>query len=392
MKRLSFIIALIFVFAGGVLLLELIQRDSGYVLISLFGISLEMSFWFALFAVLCILLGAYVLIRSIKLLLATVLGSTRWYSGLRSNKIEQHYRQGLLNFVVGNFGEAQRCLNRVSQKNNLPVVRTLVQAKSLNECGKIDEALALLIDAELKYPDDQRWLLAVRLNLLISLKRYDEAEALSERLKLLAPHDATVLRQRILLLRELNRVEESTELLPRLSKTKLLTEQELLQEYCLNAQALLQQELDAQKLQAFWNTVPKALKRHYALQLSYAKLLLKIEDTKNLKALIERELNQNYHEEMIEIYAKLPIDDASSQLKQAERWLKRYNEQPMLLFVLAVLAMKNQLWGNARTYLEKTLALKPSAEAMSLLALVSEKCGDKEESYELYKKAANLLV
>ncbi len=58
--------------------------------------------------------------------------------------------------------------------------------------------------------------------------------------------------------------------------------------------------------------------------------------------------------------------DAAKQLKQVETWLKSYPDDAALLLAAARLSMANELWGKARSYLESSLALAPTADAYAL--------------------------
>ncbi|WP_096086735.1 heme biosynthesis HemY N-terminal domain-containing protein [Agaribacterium haliotis] len=393
MKRLSVLLFALLAFAGGIFLLELIQRDSGYVLISLYGLSFETSFWFAVFSLLLVALTLTFLWRSLGALLGILLRGTRWYSGRRVLRVEHHYRQGLLNYLSGNPREALRQLEKVSRREELPVIRVLVQAKSLASCGDYDKALAMLSDAELLYSEDQPWIVAERLRLLIELERYDEASALLQRLKALVPNDPALLTQEQFLLSKQQQFQASAALLPAMQKNKQLDKDSLVQQYARQLEGLAASgQISESDVAGLWREVPKKLRREQLLLSGYAELLLKTNQHSLLKELIEFEVDHQYQKTLVELYAKIKTEKNDSCLNHAERWLKRYGERPELLFSLGVIAIKNQLWGKARDYLQRSYELEPKAQCLSLKAMVAEQVGDKTLSYELYKKAANSLV
>ena len=143
MKRLAFF-SLLFVVLG-IFLIEKIQTDAGYVLISFGTRTIETSIWFAIACVISVfLLVLFIVWLGLKLW-TSVTGSVTWLSSRRSLKVEQKFRDGLLHFFTGNWEQAKSLLSNRS-KEGLPIVRALATAEALDRQGDRDgqEAVARL--------------------------------------------------------------------------------------------------------------------------------------------------------------------------------------------------------------------------------------------------------
>ena len=77
-------------------------------------------------------------------------------------------------------------------------------------------------------------------------------------------------------------------------------------------------------------------------------------------------LKRDWHPPLVLAYGEVRGADLAKQLKQVETWLKTYPEDAALLLAAARLSMANELWGKARSYLESSLALAPTADAYAL--------------------------
>jgi len=57
----------------------------------------------------------------------------------------------------------------------------------------------------------------------------------------------------------------------------------------------------------------------------------------------------------------------------------------VLLQAMGRIALKNQLWGKARSFLEQAIALQPTVEGYQLLGYLMEKLDDNERAVECFR-------
>jgi HemY protein len=91
------------------------------------------------------------------------------------------------------------------------------------------------------------------------------------------------------------------------------------------------------------------------------------------------------------MYGIVEADDATKQLKRAEKWLQQHGEDPDLLLAAARLCLRNELWGKARSYLETVIALRPTPEAYQELGRLFMHLGDDEAAAEAFRNGLFLV-
>jgi HemY protein len=101
-------------------------------------------------------------------------------------------------------------------------------------------------------------------------------------------------------------------------------------------------------------------------------------------------LNRQWNSELVELYGQIELNDPSHQLAVAEGWLKQHPEDAVLLLTLARLALKNKLWGKARSYLEASIAIAPSPESYQQLGLLLEGMGESDKAMECFRAGLGL--
>jgi HemY protein len=114
---------------------------------------------------------------------------------------------------------------------------------------------------------------------------------------------------------------------------------------------------DAAGLREYWNRLPDGARRHPKIARAAAKSFLQLGGDREAVDILAESLERDWNTELVEIYGECRPADATRQLEQAERWLLRHNQDPVLLRVLGTLCQRRQLWGKAQTYFEASLAL-----------------------------------
>ena len=140
-------------------------------------------------------------------------------------------------------------------------------------------------------------------------------------------------------------------------------------------------------LKRAWSAVPKALRRHPALVATYARQLLRQGEPAAAESVLRRAIDQEWDEQLVEIYGQALADDTAEQLEMAEGWLHAHPDSPALLFTLGRLALQQNLTSKAQTYLEKSIALRGPAAAGLALGDLFERIGEPQRAREMYRRA-----
>lgn len=143
---------------------------------------------------------------------------------------------------------------------------------------------------------------------------------------------------------------------------------------------------DSDKLQGIWHSLNGRWQRNMELRSLYARLLHQIGDDteaeKHLRWLLKREWNPK----LADLYGCLTAADATAQLSAAEGWLKEYGQSADLLTCLGRLSMRNELWGKAQQYFEKSLLLRPDPVTSAELARLFQALGEKDKAARLFEE------
>jgi HemY protein len=89
---------------------------------------------------------------------------------------------------------------------------------------------------------------------------------------------------------------------------------------------------------------------------------------------------------------RIVLADPLGPLERAEGWLRARPEDPELLATCGKLCLRADLIGKARSYLEASLARKPSAENSLILAELLEQIGEHAAATSWLRRAASCSV
>ena len=102
-------------------------------------------------------------------------------------------------------------------------------------------------------------------------------------------------------------------------------------------------------------------------------------------------MKRDWHPALVQSYGEVRGADPAKQLKQVETWLKSYPDDAALLLAAARLSMANELWGKARSYLESSLALAPTADAYALYGRLLTQLGEDDRALLAFRSGLRLV-
>jgi HemY protein len=103
---------------------------------------------------------------------------------------------------------------------------------------------------------------------------------------------------------------------------------------------------------------------------------------------LEAVLERKWDERLLDEYARCRQPGSRATIEQAETWLKAHPQSQPLLRCLAVICLREKLWGKARAYLEECQRLGEDAQTSLALAELAEAMGDGEGAARHFRKAA----
>ncbi|MEI7036698.1 heme biosynthesis HemY N-terminal domain-containing protein [Fulvimonas yonginensis] len=357
-----------------------VAEDPGYVLVRLHGWRVETT----VVAALVILLLAWALLVGLWRLL-------RWPFGAMSRRHRRVSRQrlgsGLVALMEGRHGDAERDLERAARLEALRGPALLASAEAASRRGEVSRALEALNRAGQAAPQAAR---VVRARVL----RRDGRPA--EALALLTPEaDSGSLTPggwHELALAALATGDHRRALtaLEPLHKSGALGSQRYAALETRVLVAAIEAAPDGQALNTLWSQLPKGQRRAPAVIDAYARRAAGFGLALPAMDEVESALRREWSPQLAETWGALDGDDLDARLRRAEGWLDAHPNDPGLLLALGRMCVRLKLWGKARTYLERSLAVAPSPGAWEAMGDTCVGQGDLPAAQRCYHNALAL--
>ncbi len=373
-----------------------VPADSGYVLISLGHISIEMTFWMAVGIVVALLLISLFTYRLIRGLYRGTTGSMHFLMHGSERNAQRRTAQGLVEFIEGDWKRAKRHLLKSARKSPTPLINYLAAARSAFELGEHDETMELLRSAEQQSPESTLAIALTQARMQLVNKQYEQCVATLTRVKnSVSGHPVVLdlLKKAYIALDDWGALQQ---LLPELRLQKSISDDEMENLRLHISQMLLDDAGDQAKrrsgkealtvLEAAWQKIDKAQRQHVDVVKMYVALLIKNNAGSTAAAVIERFCNKNWDGSLVRLYGLIENADSKQQLLTAEDWLKQRPGTPILMLTLGRLCLRNELWGKAKEYFEHSLQMEKNPEAFAELARLHAHLGDHEKSTALYQQ------
>ncbi|MCE3284125.1 MAG: HemY protein [Steroidobacteraceae bacterium] len=356
---------------GGGLLAHFVLQDPGYVAISV-GVSL---FETTVPVFVLLLIGLYVLTRAG----VESLSAKRRLAELRAQRRHRRARddtqRGLLDLAAGRWRSAEELLTRAAPDADFPAVNYLVAARAADLLDATDRRDEWLARAQEAAPAERAATLVTLAEM--QMRRGQLAAALQTLEQLEASGDLNSRGVELMarLCQKLGRGEQLRALAPRLRSTKELPEaqvNELLAQVQLEELRAAGERRDVAAINAAWADVPRATRRLSQAVAAYARSLMLADDHAAAEKLLREALDDQLDPALTRLYGDVVLKDPLGPLDRAEHWLRKSPEDAELLAASAKLALRAELIGKARSYLEASLARKPTPENALLYAELLE--------------------
>lgn len=367
-------------------------EDPGFIVIGRGMWAIETSL--SMFIITLVLGGiiAYLLIRL--LLLLWYLPARLLYSSptVRQQRAEESLIRGALALIEGQWKNAEQVLlksvyGQLSPLHYLGAAyaasqqqapsRGMEYVEKVREKGNLDSGILALFEAKLQLPHD------------LSVARQKAQQAYR-----LAPKNDEVLLLLLTLYLQLADWQAVLELLPEVRKRKRLSTEQLqrLENRAHLAQirnTMLKNPVQTTKI---WSRISKMTRLQPMIVKVYVKHLMAAGDAVTAEPLLREALKYHWEADLVSLYGELETTNTSQQLSYAESWLKRHEQDPILLQTLGHLSMRNRLWSKAQQYLEESVRLAPSPQTYQLLGNLSKQKGEPAQANDYYRRGLQLAM
>lgn len=371
--------------ALGGLVGALVLQDPGYVLVSYGGTALETSLWFALLALIVVLVVA-------RLLLGVLIGIGRGGSRVRSWRRERRDRaarlqtlRGLQSLAEWRWADARKKLEGAADHAEVPLVNHLYAAVAAHRQGDHGARDELLATARADSDDAALGVAATHAALLHEAGEWHECLAVLGGVRRHAPKSARLLALEADCYRHLGDWQALIELLPDLERQRALPGPAL---------TALRREAWQQRLQqpgsdpaALWADLPRDEKREPAMVAAFARAFLAAQRGADAEPLLRHALEHDWSEALVRLYGLAGAAVPARALGHAEGWLKKHPHDPALLVALGRICLAAEQWAKAREFLEAALKVRPEADVQGELGRLCVALGECERGGELAVQA-----
>ena len=373
--RKMLLLALLALFAG-VGVVALIETDPGYVLVAYGNYTLESSLWVGL-VLLALFTGlVYLVLRLLRRLLSSNRTLMNWLGGRRAKVSQRLTTRGLINLIEGNWTRARRQLLRGAEGNESPLLNYLGAARASAELGEPDKMREYLGLAE---ASDSEAGIAVELTqaeLKLGGGQYEQALATLVRARRNAGKHPQVLKLMCEAYRGLKDWDNLGKLLPEMRKHPVYSGEELraLEREVYGEQ--LAGAADLAALNARWEGVAADLRQDESLQLAYFDGLITQGGFDQAAKFLQRSLKKQWNSALARGYGSLQGERLAKHLGQGEAWLSSHPEDAGLLLGLGRLCCREELWGKARDYFERSYQQEKTADVCAELGRLLAAMGE----------------
>jgi HemY protein len=364
-----------------------LQQEPGYVFISLHHWTVETTLWFSCFAVLILF---FLFDVGLRLLLGLIHFPRRLNQQLKKRRIQKAQaktRQGLIEFSEGYWQQAKTNLIHALPDSDTPLLNYLTAARAAQEMGDSQLRDNYLRQAQEAVPQAKIAVELTQAQLQLANHQWEQALATLRHLQDLAPHHPYVLKLLMHLYEEVKDWSQLIQLLPSLKSKRLLSSHEFQrvekQAYLQSLHDLIKYNQNDTAISKFFTELPKHLRLDAQLVAAYSRYLIQQNQQLEAETLLRRALSKQFNDELIDLYGQL--SHKNEQLAFAESLLKEHANSAALCLGLARLCKAQQLWGKAKVYCEKSLAISPSVAAYVVLGELLEQQNDLKAACIAYR-------
>jgi HemY protein len=335
-----------------------VRLNTGYALLVAPPYRIELSLNLLLFLVVGGFLAVYLSIRLVTRTMRMPRQVRAWRREQKIARARAKQDAALVALLEGRFGKARQHAEEALAIPGSSSLNVMVAARAAMDVRDYDAAESLLARPEAQVQSLAVLRLMLSAEIALEQGQPQVALALLQDLRKEAGMHTAALRLELRTLQAARRWGEVPTLLEQLVKRKVFdASQADLVRISAYSEQLKALQHDAVGLRETWARVPDATRLHPRVARAAAASFLKLGGDREAAEILSTSLQQEWNPELVELYGRCHVADATRQLEQAERWLTTHNHDAVLLRVLGVLCQRAQLWGKAQTYLEASLAL-----------------------------------
>ena len=361
----------------------------GHMVLRLPGWRVETSLSFFIVALLVTIVVLVLLLRLITGIGRLPGRAVRWRKDRRRLRGEATMRRGLLALIEGDWKRAEKLLNKGADESRAPLINYLAAARAAQEQGELERRDQYLRLAHQQSPNADIVIGIAQAELQMNQQQTEQALATLKHLYDRKPDQGHIQQMLVQTYSQVGDWESVLQLLPQLSRAKLIKEEQR-HELELRAYIGLMQRAgnhgSRESLDAVWRDTPRKLRGEPRLVEAYVDECLRIGATDGCEPMLKRALRKQWTPELMTLYGRIEGGDPIKQLDFVEKFLDSHPREPTILLTAGRLSLRCGLWGKAKAYLKQSIDARPQPETYRELADLLRQQGEHAEASRYYQQ------
>lgn len=380
---------------------QMMMTDAGYVLMAYNQTTVETTLWVFLIGVGLAFIIFHLLFNLLFNLNLPTGKWKLWRSASRKRNARKKTLQGLLALSEGEWNKAQTSLTRSAQDADIPLINYIAAAKAAHENGDANSADELLKKALESSPDASLAINITQAQIQASRGQLEAALANLLKLRRKQPKNKQILALLADVSSQLHDWQGVADILPALRQHEALPTKQLENLERTTLLALLKKQRtpaagktpepdhQVRHLQSLWVTLPKTAASYDEVVAEYVTLLIQAQGFKPAEELLRQRLEQKWSEVLIPLYGLVQLPKPRKLYQQAQQWLSKHEQSAGLQLALARLACQCELWTEAVSFYESSVAIHPDLEVCAELARLLHQLDQPEKAALVMSQAFN---
>ena len=361
-------------------------EDNGYVLIQFLEYSLETSL--PIFGL--ILVAVYFLVRIIAVVWSSPSILKQRLTAKKRENSNQRILDGLKLIGMGEFTKAEKKIKSAVSDADGSVLPYLIAAEASVKNENTESYKDWIEQAKQKFPKIETYINLHAAKLMIEAKDYDAALQAINTTLINEPNNLVALK----LLSQVFYETSDWQTLTQKARTILGQTGKNPKLERFFAEAFVHQSRtfsgNTEKLKNLWGLLPSVIENESSVLAARLESTMAGGQHENAEKELRKAIPKTWSHELIKLYAKLDTPDLTTLSKRVDRWLVDRPRDANLWLAASQLAKRDELWTQAKQFLERSIDNKETALAYNELGLILLALGQEDEAIKTFNKALNL--
>lgn len=383
------------IFASAVGLTLAARPNTGYLLAVFPPYRVELSLNFFVVLVLSFIFVMYGLIRLVSSMVSLPVKAREYHLRRAHEKSRSMMLEALASYFEGRYAKAEKSASQAVEAGESPGLNAVIAARAAHELRAFDRRDGYLARAEALDPARKTLRLMTNAELLIDERRYSDALSILKMLKESGGRQHTAaLRLELKAHQHLKHWDDVLDLAAQLDTRNAFDAaySEQLKRHARMEKLKRKVSEGREGFLSYWQKLPEAERKDAKVATVAAQTFISFNECALAQKIIEESLDSQWNSHLVAIYADCPEPDPVKRIERAEAWLKKHDDDAILLLTLGRLCMHQKLWGKAKNFLDASLSVHPSAAAHLTQARLAEMMHDPEAAESHYRLAQELIL